>query len=312
MVATSRYALVRDNEARTSAGLLCSRDQGARFSQGDSARATGRWAFRRHPALVRCRGSNRRRHNCLSGSPKQTDSDYHPCHLAGNLIGSLRQWDRVCGPASTAIAAFGKTPPPDDAEAPTVAIAPIGTVDEGATQSLTATLTGGVYDGLAYLWEVVSGGGTISNATSANATYNAPAVASDTPAQVRLTVTATGTGTNAADGTSDDGTDTEDFTVANVAAITTDTDSIYILSATAPATPTGGTTVEDHTPAGWTRTQPTHRNPSGLPVAAHPVIQRWHVHQRDRLGSPNRSRRAAAGACPTTRPHPVSLMTSWP
>ena len=51
-----------------------------------------------------------------------------------------------------------------DAEAPTVAIAPIGTVDEGATQSLTATLTGGVYDGLAYLWEVVSGGGTISNA----------------------------------------------------------------------------------------------------------------------------------------------------
>ena len=143
-----------------------------------------------------------------------------------------------------------------DAEAPTVAIAPIGTVDEGATQSLTAALTGGTYDALAYLWEVVSGGGTITNPTSANATYNAPAVASDIPAQVRLTVTATGTGTNAADGTSDDGTDTENFTVRNVPVVTTDTDSIYQLSAAAPAAPAGGTGVEEHTPAGWTRTEP--------------------------------------------------------
>ena len=103
-----------------------------------------------------------------------------------------------------------------DAEAPTVAIDPIGTVDEGDTQTLTATLTDGNYDALAYLWEVVSGGGTISNATSAVGTYNAPAVLSDTVVQVRLTVTATGTGTNATDGASDDGNDTENFTVSNL------------------------------------------------------------------------------------------------
>ena len=63
--------------------------------------------------------------------------------------------------------------------------------------------------------------GPSATQTSANATYNAPAVTSNTSVQVRLTVTATGTGTLAADGTSDDGTDTENFTVANVAAVTT-------------------------------------------------------------------------------------------
>ena len=184
------------------------------------------------------------------------------------------------------------------------------------TQSLTATLTGGVYDALAYLWEVVSGGGTISNATSANATYNAPAVASDTPAQVRLTVTATGTGTNAADGTSDDGTDTEDFTVADVPVvpvITTDTDSIYRLSAAAPATPTGGTGVEEHTPTGWTRTQPD-------PTETQAVYRS----QRTRsfgdgtftsataVGCCIPPHRAASGVVRLHYPQRISPMTSWP
>ena len=143
-----------------------------------------------------------------------------------------------------------------DATAPTVAIDAIGTVDEGTTQSLTATLTGGTYDALAYLWEVVSGNGTISNSTSASATYNAPAVTSDESVQVRLTVTASGTGTNAADGTSDDGIDFESFTVEDVpAVITTDTDRIYTLGEVEPGRPTGGETQENHLPAGgWSRT----------------------------------------------------------
>ena len=127
---------------------------------------------------------------------------------------------------------------------------------KAATQSLTATLTGGTYDALAYLWEVVSGGGSIANATSASATYNAPAVTSDESIQVRLTVTATGTGTNAADGTSDDGIDFESFTVEDVpAVITTDTDRIYTLGEVEPGRPTGGETQENHLPAGgWSRT----------------------------------------------------------
>ena len=33
-------------------------------------------------------------------------------------------------------------------------------------------------------------------------------------------------------------------------------DFVYILSATEPAVPTGGTTVETHTPTGWQRTEP--------------------------------------------------------
>ena len=145
-----------------------------------------------------------------------------------------------------------------DATAPTVAIAPIGTVEESTTQSLTATLTGGTYDALAYLWEVVSGVGSISNSTSASATYNAPAVTSDESVQVRLTVTASGTGTNAADGTSDDGIDFESFTVEDVpAVITTDTDRIYTLGEVEPGRPTGGETQENHLPTGgWSRTRP--------------------------------------------------------
>ena len=146
--------------------------------------------------------------------------------------------------------------PSPDAVAPTVAITAIGTVDEGATQSLTATLTGGTYDALAYLWEVTFGNGTISNSTSASATYNAPAVTSDESVQVRLTVTASGTGTNAADGTSDDGIDFESFTVEDVPDVTTtDTDRIYALGQVEPGQPTGGETEENHLPdGGWSRT----------------------------------------------------------
>ena len=100
-----------------------------------------------------------------------------------------------------------------DAVAPTVTIAAVSEVDEDDTLALSASVSGGTYDGsLAYAWEVDSGGGTITG-TGSSVTYNPPDIASDTPATVSCTVTATGDGTNAADGTTDTDTDTEDFTV---------------------------------------------------------------------------------------------------
>ena len=47
---------------------------------------------------------------------------------------------------------------------------------------------------------------------------------------------------------------TASATTADV--VTTDTDSIYIRGATAPATPTGGTNGETHLPTGWSRVNP--------------------------------------------------------
>ena len=192
----------------------------------------------------------------------EASATYTPPDLSADTAVTIRLTVTVTqlgGPAKTSQADLSFTvrnEPAPDAVAPTVAIAPIGTVDEGATQSLTATLTGGTYDALAYLWEVTFGNGTISNSTSASATYNAPAVTSDESVQVRLTVTASGTGTNAADGTSDDGIDFESFTVEDVpAVITTDTDRIYTLGEVEPGRPTGGETQENHLPAGgWSRT----------------------------------------------------------
>ena len=101
------------------------------------------------------------------------------------------------------------------AVAPTVTVAAVSSVTEGKTQSLSASISGGSYDTVAYAWSVVSGGGTISG-TSASATYTAPNVASDTTVTVRCTVTASGTGTNATDGTSATASDDEAFTVSDL------------------------------------------------------------------------------------------------
>ena len=89
-------------------------------------------------------------------------------------------------------------------------------------------------------------------------TYNPAAVTSQTVRTVTVTATATGDGTTAADGTSDTSTGTKSVTVSVPTVdpvITTDTDSIYRLANrnNAPATPTGGTTTEEHRPSGWTR-----------------------------------------------------------
>ncbi len=127
-------------------------------------------------------------------------------------------------------------PPPmlPDAAAPAVTIAAVGSVDEDATQALSASVSGGTYDELSYAWAVDSGGGSISG-SGANVTYNPPDVTADTAVTVRCTVTARGTGTNAATGTSDTATDTEAFTVNVVTAPPDPPDPPMLPDAEAPA-----------------------------------------------------------------------------
>ena len=104
-----------------------------------------------------------------------------------------------------------------DASAPALAITAVGTVAEDATQQFRATATGGTYDTIAYAWEVVSGGGVITN----GGLYDPPDVDAETAGRVRITGTVAGTGVQAASGTSDTATDTEDFTITPVAAAVT-------------------------------------------------------------------------------------------
>ena len=105
------------------------------------------------------------------------------------------------------------------AEAPFITIAAVGSVDEDDTQALSASVVGGIYDTLEYLWSVLSGGGIISGA-GANVVYNPPDVAVDTPVNVRCQVRAHGTGTIARDETEDTAADQEPFTVNFVDAAT--------------------------------------------------------------------------------------------
>ena len=117
---------------------------------------------------------------------------------------------------------FSATPPPPpppppllpNAVAPTVTIGMVTSVADDATLDLTAEVAGGTYDTDTYEWAVVSGGGSITGAGS-TATYIPPDVATETAVEVRVTVTARGTGTNAANGTSATASDTESFTVTD-------------------------------------------------------------------------------------------------
>ena len=91
---------------------------------------------------------------------------------------------------------------PPAADAPAVQINAVAAGDEGTTVQLGATLTGGTYDGaLEYAWSVT--GGRLDDAALATPTWTRPAVTSNTSYTVRLAVTARGTGTNAASGSSD-------------------------------------------------------------------------------------------------------------
>ena len=118
--------------------------------------------------------------------------------------------------ADTAIAFRQDLP---DAAAPTVAIDAVANHNEGSTVTLGATLTGGTYDTVDYLWSIDSGGGSIDDPTAETPVYTDPDVSFNTSVTLRLTITANGTGTNAADGTSATASDTEQFAVFFVADI---------------------------------------------------------------------------------------------
>ena len=101
------------------------------------------------------------------------------------------------------------------AVAPTVRIAPVDSVEEGRTRTLTASVSGGTYDGdPVYTWEVVTeGGGEIPDPQGESVTYRAPSVTASTDVVVKVTVTVTGNDTTAARGTEDKSNDTEAFRV---------------------------------------------------------------------------------------------------
>ena len=128
--------------------------------------------------------------------------------------------------AITALFDDSPTPQLPDASAPTITIAAVGSVAENSTQSLTTSVSGGEYDVLGYVWEVVSGGGSIVGvANGSSATYTPPDVSVNTQVTVRVTVTASGFGLTALDNTSDTSSDDESFTVT---AVLPDTGTITI------------------------------------------------------------------------------------
>ena len=88
------------------------------------------------------------------------------------------------------------------ADAPSVSINSVATGDQGTTVDLSATISGGRYDGaVEYAWTV--GGGTLDDATSATPTWTRPDTTSDTDYNINLTVTVRGTGTRARTDTND-------------------------------------------------------------------------------------------------------------
>ena len=112
--------------------------------------------------------------------------------------------------------AKGFTGPLPDADAPAVTIADQSDITKNETASLSVSVSGGTYDALAYAWSDGGAGGSFS-AQAASTVYTPPDVGADTAVTVTCEVTATGTGTNAADGTSDTGSDTETFVVRSSA-----------------------------------------------------------------------------------------------
>ena len=108
-----------------------------------------------------------------------------------------------------------------DATAPTTfEINAVDGVDEDDTLALSVNVSGGTYDTIDYVWQVLfSGGGTFAG-SGASVTYNPPNVSSDTEITVAVTGTAGGTGTNAKNNTSDSTNDQEVFTVRAVTPLT--------------------------------------------------------------------------------------------
>lgn len=110
---------------------------------------------------------------------------------------------------------FTVEPEHSSALAGTVSIAPVSSVSESSSITLSRTISGGTYDTTTTSWSVVSGVGSFSDSTGSSATYNAPDVTQNSLVTVKATVTFKGTGTNAATGTSASASDTVTFTVTS-------------------------------------------------------------------------------------------------
>ena len=106
---------------------------------------------------------------------------------------------------------FDDNPTPD-ASAPTVTVTSANNVDSEGMLSVSAAVSGGEYDTIAYAWDDGSEGGSFS-AQAASTVYTAPDVSSDTDVTLTCTVTVEGDGTNATDGTTDTTTGLRDITV---------------------------------------------------------------------------------------------------
>ena len=208
---------------------------------------------------------------------RDSDKDISHTDLSGFLFGGVYANNTIwfVEPEADTAIAFRFIPP---AEAPTVTIAAQADIDEDETASLSASISGGTYDGTpSYAWAILTGGGSISGSGS-SVTYTPSDVASNQLIQVRCTVTVTGTGTNAEDGTSDTASDTETFTVrALIAPSFTDstgdaqtwTQGETITSITVPSAsgyPTPTYAVEGSLPAGIAFNTST-RVLSGTPTA---------------------------------------------
>ena len=103
------------------------------------------------------------------------------------------------------------------ATAPSVDINTIAAGDENTAAQLSATLTGGTYDGaVEYAWSV--SGGDLDDDTAAAPTWTRPAVTSNTDHTVSLTITAHGAGTTARNGTSATANASRDAQVLDVPA----------------------------------------------------------------------------------------------
>jgi len=120
------------------------------------------------------------------------------------------------------------TPKPDTV-AGTVAISALASLVAGTAHTFTATPTGGTYDTVAYAWEVVSGGGSITAA----GVYTAPdQVTATTAVTIRVTATFNGDGNNAKDMTTATATATQTFNVTVAPPAGTLTSAAFVESAT--------------------------------------------------------------------------------
>ena len=109
-------------------------------------------------------------------------------------------------------------PGPQPTEAPDVNIlSAASAVNETDTLAVTASISGGLYDSLAFAWRVISGGGTFDEDTHQMAmTYRAPRISTNTLVTIGCTVTAHGEGEIAINGDTDTSSDTHSFGVVNL------------------------------------------------------------------------------------------------